>query len=352
MLRECSRSVAAFVALGILFFLGPVPAHAQSATPSTHKQTTAVTKKESPTDPKAIEILKAVSNRLAAIQTLSFVAVDTFERRGPQGTPLVNAIRSEVTLQRPDKLRVMLSGDGQRSQFYCNRNTTMTYSPGENALVIEKAPPTINQCLRDAFKASASYFPFLDLIAADRYSDLISGMTHATYLGQSQAVGGTNTDIVAFSGDNVSVQMWVGAEDRLPRLIQAVSLDDPNRLRHNVVLSDWKIDVPVRPDIFTSLKPDGPQRVDSAQPHPVGTSGMQRALEDRPLSIHTFSSKYWGASGPAVAASPYTNYYGGTVQTPRSAATYYQSPDGYGYYPPAYYGYSAPPNTGVPRSAV
>ena len=176
MFRKCSLRVAAVGALSVLF-LSPVTARAQSPAPSTHKPTTAVTRKASPPDPKAIEIMKAVSNRLAAIQTLSFVAVDTSERQSPQGARLVNAIRSEVTLQRPDKLRVILSGDGQRSQFYCNRNTTMTYSPGENALVIEKAPPTINQCLKDAFKASASYFPFLDLIAANRYSDLAPGMT-------------------------------------------------------------------------------------------------------------------------------------------------------------------------------
>jgi len=109
-------------------------------------------------DQKAIEIVKASRRRLAATPTVSFVAVDTFESQDPQGTPLVYANTSQVTLQRPDKLRVILSGDSARSQFYCNRNTTMTYSPVENALVIAKAPPTINQCLKDAYKASKITF--------------------------------------------------------------------------------------------------------------------------------------------------------------------------------------------------
>src|SRR5206468_10513226 len=43
--------------------------------------------------------------------------------------------------------------------------------------------------------------------------------------------------------------------------------------------------------------------------------------------------KYWG--------------YGGTVQTtPYGAAGYYQSPDGYGFYPPAYSGYYPPATAG------
>jgi hypothetical protein len=126
-----------------------------------------------------------------------------------------------------------------------------------------------------------------------------------------------------------------------------VSLDDPKKVRHNVVLSNWQIDVPVRPDVFTLLKPDGPRRLNSTEAHPVGTSGIQGAAQVRPLWLHTFSAKYWGASAPAVALSPYANYFGGNVQTtPSAATTYYQSPDGWGYYPPSYYGYSSPATAG------
>jgi hypothetical protein len=67
---------------------------------------------------------------------------------------------------------------------------------------------------------------------------------------------------------------------------------------------------------------------------------MQRAAEIRPLAIHTFSAKYWGASTPSVSVTPYTTYYGGPVQTtPYGVTTYYHSPDGWGYYSPANYGY-------------
>jgi hypothetical protein len=321
MFRECWLRAAALGALGVLI-LGPVAAGAQSAVPSVRRQTTtaAAAKKQS-MDPKAIETLKAVGIRLAAAKTLSLVAVQTVDGLSH---------RSEVTLQRPDKLRVIVSGDGPRSQSFCNGNTLMTYSPVEKSIVIAKAPPTINECLRDAYKAAAIDFPLVDLIVADRYVDLIAGLKHASYVGQSQVAGKTNTDIIAFSGDNVSVKLWVGTEDKLPRLLQAAYLEGPNRLRRSVVFSDWKIDVPVRPDVFTSLKADNSDHVESAEPHPIGTSGVQRASRVRPLTIHTFSAKYWGYSPPVGGAgSAYTNYYG--------AVGYYQSPDGYTYYAPTNY---------------
>jgi hypothetical protein len=326
MCREWSLRLAAFGAFGVLL-LSPVAAGAQSAPRSAPKQTATAAAKKPQLEPKAIEVLKAVGNRLAAAQTVSVVAVETLEGlRSPTVLP-VSANRSEVILQRPDKMRVIVSGEGtRRSEVYCNGKTMLTYSPDEKALVIAKAPPTINECLKDAYKASAIDSPFVDLIVADPDSNVIPALTRATYVGQSRFAEET-TDVVTYSGGNVFLKMWVG-KDNLPRRLQAVYVDEPNRLRRSVVISDWKIDVPVRPEVFTQLKTDNRDHVESTEPRPVGTSGLQRALRDRPLTIHTYGAKYWGYSPPAGVGSAYNNYYGG----------YYQSPDGYTYYAPENYG--------------
>ena len=69
-------------------------------------------------------------------------------------------------------------------------------------------------------------------------------------LGQSHVVAGTTTDIVAYAGDGVFVQLWVGADDKLPRLMRAIFLDDPDHLRHELAFSDWKLDETVSADTF------------------------------------------------------------------------------------------------------
>src|SRR5947207_2456789 len=63
-------------------------------------------------EPKAIEILKASSSRLAAAKTMSFTAVVSYEGPSRLGPPLVYTTRSEVTMQRPNKLRVITPSDG------------------------------------------------------------------------------------------------------------------------------------------------------------------------------------------------------------------------------------------------
>src|SRR4249920_1978207 len=56
-------------------------------------------------EPKAIDILKATCSRLAAAKSMTFTAVVSYESPSRLGTPLVYTTKSEVALQRPDKLR-------------------------------------------------------------------------------------------------------------------------------------------------------------------------------------------------------------------------------------------------------
>ena len=68
-------------------------------------------------DPKALEILKATSDKLAGAHTLSFTAVELFEQPTRQGAPLGYTAKYEVTLQRPDKLRVLKPRMALRTAF-------------------------------------------------------------------------------------------------------------------------------------------------------------------------------------------------------------------------------------------
>jgi hypothetical protein len=81
-------------------------------------------------EPKAIELLKVASNRLAAAHTMSFTAVVTEESPSGLAIPLAYTTKSDVVMQRPDKLRVITSGDGPASEFYYDGKIMMKQWPG------------------------------------------------------------------------------------------------------------------------------------------------------------------------------------------------------------------------------
>lgn len=281
--------------LMIGFLAGPGRVVAQTAPSTTSKPATqpaakkkaaAKAKPEGPPaltlDPKAIDVLKATGSRLALAHTISFTAVETFESLSRQGVPLVYANKYEVTLQRPNKLRVILAGDGPASEFYYDGKIMMAFAPAENLVAIADAPPTIDDTLEAIYHKAAIYFPFTDLIVSDPYGDMAPGLRHAYYIGQSMAFGGTVTDMVAYAGDGVFVQVATGTDDKLPRVIHAIYLNDPDWLRHNLLLSDWKIDSPVSADAFTSANASTAKKMEFAHPHPEPPPGVKPPAKSRP----------------------------------------------------------------------
>jgi len=226
-------------------------------------------------EPRAIALLQACSDRLAAAKSLSFIAVELLEQPSREGHPIAYATQSEVVLQRPNRLAVITTGDGPASEFYYDGSKVAAYAPADNLLAIADAPPTIDATLEAIYHTAGIYFPFTDLIVADPYKDMAEGLKLAYYVGQSSVVEGMTTDVVAYIDNDVFVQAWIGTEDRLPHRVRAVFLNDPEHLRHDLELSNWQLDLPTSTDTFMPAHAESATRIPFAHPHPqaTGTSG-------------------------------------------------------------------------------
>ena len=77
------------------------------------------------------------------------------------------------------------------------------------------------------------------------------------------------------STGDVFVQIWIGAEDKLPRRVYAVYLNDRARLRHVLELSNWQLDAAVPADAFASAKAAGAARMAFARPDAKDAPGMK-----------------------------------------------------------------------------
>ncbi len=271
MVRDKSLGRALLFALGVL--LAAAGAGCQHA-PGPAGEKAAETEKLV-IEPRAIDLLKAASARLAAARTMTFTAVITYEHPSRYGPPLAYTTTSEVTLQRPDKLRVITPGDGPVQEFYYDGKTMVAYAPAENHVAVAEAPPTIDAVLEAAYHSAAIYFPFTDLIVADPYKHIAEGLELAFYIGQSTVVGGTTTDMVAYATHGTFVQIWIGAEDRLPRRTRAVYRDDPAQLRHQMELSNWRLDPAIPRDAFASSSASKATRIPFAHPSPPLPPGAQ-----------------------------------------------------------------------------
>ena len=187
-------------------------------------------------------LLKAASARLAAAKSMSFTAVASYEYPSQLGPPILYTVRYDVAMQRPDKLRVIIPGDGPASEFYYDGKSMMAYAPAENLVAVANAPPTIDGALKAAYDTADIYYPFTDLLVADPYAAMADGAILAFYIGPSGTVGDTKTEMLAWANRDVFLQIWIGVDDKLPRRVRAVYSADPLALHHQLDLSNWQID--------------------------------------------------------------------------------------------------------------
>jgi hypothetical protein len=221
---------------------------------------------------------------------VAFTATAGFEFPSKLGPPLVYTTRYDVLMQRPNRLRVIMPGDGPASEFYYDGKTMMAYAPVENLAAVADAPPTIDAALQSAYKTASIFFPFTDLLLTDPYSVLADGKL-AFYIGPSGVVGGVKTEMVAWANDDVFLQIWMGVDDKLPRRVRAMFRADPLRLRHDMELSNWQLDGPVPADAFASAKAAAAGRMAFATPSVKLPPGFKPIALKKPAAKRAPSSK-------------------------------------------------------------
>jgi len=260
--RACALALGLIAAAGVA---AQAPATVgKPAKPAAKKQVAPVDKPA--LEARAVDLLKATSARLAAAKAMSFTATVSYEYPSRLGPAIVYTSRYDVTMQRPDRLRVVNPGDGPASEFYLDGKTMVAFAPAENLAAVAEAPPTLEAALKQAFEKAAIFFPFTDLLLPDPYAALADGTKLAFSIGPSALVGGVKTDMIAWANDDVFLQMWIGADDKLPRRVRAIYRADPLRLRHDMVLSNWQLDPVVAADVFGSSKAQVAQRMEFAHP--------------------------------------------------------------------------------------
>ncbi len=159
--------------------------------------------------PAALELIKQMSDTLAAAKKLSFDVRGAFDVPAADGHPLFYYTKSEATLERPDKLKVISSGDGPPEEFTYDGGEIAVYMPETNMVARKDAPSDVDAMLRDAYSTAGLYFPFVDLIVSDPHASLAGHALSAFVIGKSELIGGVTTDIVAIADGRMQWQIWI-----------------------------------------------------------------------------------------------------------------------------------------------
>jgi hypothetical protein len=145
--------------------------------------------------------------------------------------------------------------------FYFDGKTVTMYAPNEKLYATEAISGNLDQALLQVFQKHGTYFSFADVVASVPQQALAKDVTSAQLVGQS-TVDGVSTNHLAFTDPAMEWEIWIGAEDRLPRRLEVTYTSQAHQPTCWVTFSDWKLNPASRADTFEFTPPQGAARIE------------------------------------------------------------------------------------------
>jgi hypothetical protein len=156
----------------------------------------------------AKNLLKAMSDYLAAQKAISFDYGVNLELVSTQQQKIALASSGSLILNRPDKVHLTRTGGFANAEMVFDGKTLTLLGKNTNLYAQVEAPGTIDQLvdvLRDKYHRPV---PAADLLMSDPYKELMSEVNDVKDLG-SDVIHGIECDHLAFRTKEVDWQIWI-----------------------------------------------------------------------------------------------------------------------------------------------
>jgi hypothetical protein len=158
-------------------------------------------------DPKADELLKAMSDYMKQIRTFRFHVRDVLNT--PEDGEMVQYNhKREVAVSQPYRLKVDVKGDLTNRVIWKNENIITAWRRDTNEYVDIPVKATNEEFIDKLYEKFKINVPLSDFISDDVYAALIKNVKTGTYVGE-ETIESVECDHLAFTQDNIDWDIWI-----------------------------------------------------------------------------------------------------------------------------------------------
>ena len=213
-------------------------------------------------DPEAEKLLRRLSESIKATKNYAFIVIDTIDEVQENGRKLQFSHVRTATISRPDRMKVITTGDFANRSCWKDKKTFTLLDRDENVYGQIKSPGTIEETMDLLIERYATFTPLADLLSEDIYSVLTDRALEIRYVGLHHAAG-IKCHHLAGTNEDIDWQAWIdaGEEPRFRKLVITYKRM-PGQPQYSAVLQDFE-DLPSRPgeDVFKFEPPPGAERI-------------------------------------------------------------------------------------------
>jgi hypothetical protein len=212
-------------------------------------------------EPRAERILKAAIANLLASKSFMMrgETVTEIEIRAGQRMEYTGTVQAAV--RRPDRVWTRAEGEQGRKSNYYDGKTLTHFEPAGNAYAVWQAPPTTDELL-DKMKEKLGFLPPLsNLMRQNLEKEVMGGIQSGFYVGEA-VVHGAACSHLAFTQENVDVQLWIDNVVPVLRRIVLTYKKQPGTPKFAVTFTDWDFNATLPDSVFAFDPPPGANRVE------------------------------------------------------------------------------------------
>ena len=226
-------------------------------------------------DPRADQILRAMSSFIAATTRFAFEAEETYdELSGSEPRVLFGNVR-RIAVERPNRFYADVEGDSLNRSVWLDGRSVFTLDKPTLTYSTFDAPGSIDATLDVLIDEYGLNVPLAELFYSDAYSVLTEQVTYSRYLGLHRAAGVPCHHLV-FSQPTIEWQIWIDAGERpLPRKMVITYVREPGEPQYTATITKWNLTPSFPEGLFSFEVPDGAERVDAAALIPVLPGGTR-----------------------------------------------------------------------------
>src|SRR5882757_531978 len=213
-------------------------------------------------DPEADKVLHQLSDHNKQVKSAIFRLSDTIDDVQADGRKLQFAHVRELTVLRPNKLKIETTGDVTSRTLWKDGKTLTVLERDKNVYAQIPDPGTISQALDLLQEKYNMSVPAADLLSADVYKSMTEGCEAINYVGLGY-VGDEKCHHLAFTRDNIDWQMWITAGNKpSPRKMVITYKRLPGEPQYTMQLLKIEYEPKVNDSVFAAQIPKGADKIE------------------------------------------------------------------------------------------
>jgi len=211
---------------------------------------------------EALAELKLAADFLAAQKSLYLEAALGYDVVQANGQKLEFGGSRKITMRRPDRVKAHAeSREGSDATLFFDGRSISIDLAHENAYVSVEKPGSLDAAFDYLAEDLGVPTPLADLLAENFYTDIADRIVAGFIVGESK-IGNTECVHVAFSTEDIDVQMWIENSDRpLPKRFVITYRQAEGSPQFWAQLMTWNLKPKTPDSLFAYEPPDGAERL-------------------------------------------------------------------------------------------